>query len=146
MIASSARTLLKPSAMRSMAYVNYRAVYLGPGMIKRSFGFFSRKPKEITDEELLNNTTLLEETSVKNQMVHEPYQRQVGIWLLLVAGTIFGMIVLGGYTRLTKAGLSMTRWKPVQRVWPQTVEAWEEEFNHYKVGEVKKAISRVSSR
>ncbi len=59
-------------------------------------------------------------------------ERIVGSWLLLTAGGVFFMIVLGGYTRLSNSGLSMTRWKPVQLRLPQNTEEWEEEFTHYK--------------
>jgi len=43
------------------------------------------------------------------------------------------MIVLGGYTRLSKSGLSMTKWKPIGYRYPKNVEQWEEEFENYKV-------------
>ena len=39
-------------------------------------------------------------------------EKAVGLWLLAVSASIFGMVVLGGYTRLTKSGLSMVRWEP----------------------------------
>ena len=42
------------------------------------------------------------------------------------------MIVLGGYTRLTNSGLSMTKWKPIEYNYPRNEKQWEEEFNHYK--------------
>ena len=44
--------------------------------------------------------------------VQEGKERAVGLWLGLVSASIFGMVVLGGYTRLTKSGLSMVRWEP----------------------------------
>jgi hypothetical protein len=46
-------------------------------------------------------------------------ERAVGLWLAYVSGTIFGMVVLGGYTRLTKSGLSLVRWEP-HRILPPT--------------------------
>lgn len=49
--------------------------------------------------------------------VKEGKERAVGMWLGLVSASIFGMVVLGGYTRLTKSGLSMVRWEP-QRMLP----------------------------
>ena len=39
-------------------------------------------------------------------------ERAVGLWLGTVSASIFGMVWLGGYTRLTKSGLSMVRWEP----------------------------------
>ena len=56
---------------------------------------------------------------------HEHYvikgkERAVGIWLATVSASIFGMVVLGGYTRLTKSGLSMVRWEPHRILPPAT--------------------------
>jgi cytochrome c oxidase assembly protein subunit 15 len=54
-------------------------------------------------------------------------------WLQIVAGLIFFMVLLGGATRLTESGLSMTDWHPVTG-WlpPLTDEAWLAEFDKYK--------------
>jgi heme a synthase len=56
----------------------------------------------------------------------------IGFWLLFTSGTVFFMVVLGGYTRLSGSGLSMTRWKPIDASMPSSEEKWEEEFSHYK--------------
>ena len=37
----------------------------------------------------------------------------VRIWLIAVAGLVFLMVLVGGTTRLTESGLSITQWKPV---------------------------------
>jgi cytochrome c oxidase assembly protein subunit 15 len=43
------------------------------------------------------------------------------------------MVVLGGVTRLTESGLSITEWKPLVGVIPPLSEAdWQEEFEKYK--------------
>ena len=61
------------------------------------------------------------------------YDRQVASWLLLCAAVIFGMIVLGGVTRLTGSGLSMVEWRPLMGVIPPlSEEAWLETFEKYK--------------
>jgi len=54
-------------------------------------------------------------------------------WLVIVALLVFAMIVLGGVTRLTNSGLSMTDWKPISG-WlpPLSEEAWTAEFERYK--------------
>lgn len=45
----------------------------------------------------------------------------------------FGVIVVGGVTRLTESGLSITEWKPVTGILPPISQAeWEEEFTKYK--------------
>ncbi|GBG34166.1 Cytochrome c oxidase assembly protein COX15 [Hondaea fermentalgiana] len=58
--------------------------------------------------------------------------RGVGAWLLGVSGAVFGMVVLGGVTRLTRSGLSMVDWRPQGSMLPQTDEAWAAEFEKYK--------------
>jgi cytochrome c oxidase assembly protein subunit 15 len=59
--------------------------------------------------------------------------RQVAAWLLLCAVVIFGMILLGGVTRLTNSGLSMVEWKPIMGVIPPLSEqAWLDTFAKYK--------------
>ena len=58
----------------------------------------------------------------------------VRAWLWLVAGCIFAMVVVGGATRLTQSGLSITEWKPVMGVLPPLDEAaWQAEFDRYKL-------------
>jgi cytochrome c oxidase assembly protein subunit 15 len=53
-------------------------------------------------------------------------------WLVVVAGMIFFMIVLGALTRLTESGLSMVEWKPVSGVLPPLSDAaWQAELQKY---------------
>jgi heme a synthase len=56
----------------------------------------------------------------------------VGLWLATVSASIFGMVILGGYTRLTKSGLSMVRWEPQRIMPPMNKMEWIEEFEQYK--------------
>lgn len=54
-------------------------------------------------------------------------------WLLAVAGLVFIMVVIGGITRLTESGLSITEWKPVTGAIPPLSEAdWQAAFAKYK--------------
>jgi cytochrome c oxidase assembly protein subunit 15 len=54
-------------------------------------------------------------------------------WLLAVAAMIFLLVVVGGATRLTESGLSITEWKPVAGVLPPLTESgWQEEFSKYQ--------------
>ena len=58
----------------------------------------------------------------------------VRAWLWVVAGCIFAMVVVGGATRLTQSGLSITEWKPVMGVLPPLdAGAWQAEFEKYKL-------------
>ncbi len=54
-------------------------------------------------------------------------------WLWAVAGCIFLMVVVGGATRLTQSGLSITEWKPVMGIVPPlSQDAWQAEFAKYR--------------
>ena len=58
-------------------------------------------------------------------------------WLLAVAALVVLMVVVGGITRLTESGLSITEWKPVTgAIPPLTEEQWLREFEAYQqIGE-----------
>jgi heme a synthase len=54
-------------------------------------------------------------------------------WLLVVAALVFCMVVVGGITRLTESGLSITEWKPISGAIPPLTHAdWEHAFDLYK--------------
>lgn len=56
-----------------------------------------------------------------------------GYWLVSTSGLIFGIVVIGGLTRLTESGLSITEWKPVTGAIPPLNDAeWQQEFDKYK--------------
>ena len=57
----------------------------------------------------------------------------IGKWMLGTAGMVVGMIHVGGLTRLTGSGLSMTTWHPLGSKPPMTTEEWETEFGRYKM-------------
>ena len=57
----------------------------------------------------------------------------VRAWLVMVALMIVAMVVVGGATRLTHSGLSITEWKPIHGVIPPLNAAeWQEEFAKYQ--------------
>ncbi|MFG1391292.1 COX15/CtaA family protein [Xanthobacter agilis] len=59
--------------------------------------------------------------------------RAVRLWLYVVAALIVAMVGVGGATRLTESGLSITQWKPVTGVVPPLSPAeWQAEFERYK--------------
>src|SRR6267378_747022 len=59
--------------------------------------------------------------------------RGVGIWLFIIAAMIGLMVVIGGLTRLTGSGLSITEWQPVTGVLPPLSDAaWQAEFAKYQ--------------
>ncbi|WDR03041.1 COX15/CtaA family protein [Devosia algicola] len=59
--------------------------------------------------------------------------RPVRIWLYVMAALVLGMVVVGGITRLTDSGLSITSWKPISGIIPPLSDAdWQAEFDAYK--------------
>lgn len=59
--------------------------------------------------------------------------RKITLWLFIVMIMVVAMIVLGGATRLTNSGLSITEWKPITGALPPlSHEAWLAEFEKYK--------------
>jgi cytochrome c oxidase assembly protein subunit 15 len=57
----------------------------------------------------------------------------VAVWLIVVAALVLAMIVVGGATRLTDSGLSITEWKPVTGAIPPLSDAdWQAEFRQYQ--------------
>ncbi|MBB3949781.1 COX15/CtaA family protein [Aureimonas jatrophae] len=60
-------------------------------------------------------------------------RQHVRRWLYAVALLIVALVVVGGATRLTESGLSITEWKPIHGVVPPLSAAeWQEEFDLYK--------------
>lgn len=59
--------------------------------------------------------------------------RPVAIWLFVVAAMVFAMVVLGGSTRLTNSGVSITQWELLSGALPPlNLDQWQAEFEHYK--------------
>jgi cytochrome c oxidase assembly protein subunit 15 len=62
-----------------------------------------------------------------------PPTRSVRIWLWTVAALVAGMVVVGGFVRLSRAGLSIVEWDAVTGVVPPMGEAaWQEAFAQYQ--------------
>ena len=60
-------------------------------------------------------------------------RRALRTWLLAVAALVFAMVAVGGATRLTESGLSITEWQPVSGVLPPLTDAqWQAQFDQYK--------------
>jgi heme a synthase len=57
----------------------------------------------------------------------------VRIWLFAVAAFVLAMVVVGGATRLTGSGLSITEWQPILGALPPMSEAaWQDAFEKYR--------------
>jgi cytochrome c oxidase assembly protein subunit 15 len=63
----------------------------------------------------------------------EGASRATAVWLFAVAALVFAMVVVGGATRLTDSGLSITEWRPVTgAVPPLSAADWASEFEKYR--------------
>ncbi len=61
------------------------------------------------------------------------WHKYIRTWLYVGAGLVFLMVIIGGITRLTGSGLSMSDWNLVMGSVPPTNEAeWHDTFEHYK--------------
>jgi len=59
--------------------------------------------------------------------------RAIVIWLIACCALVFAMVVVGGVTRLTHAGLSITEWQPLTGAIPPTSDAdWDDAFAKYQ--------------
>jgi cytochrome c oxidase assembly protein subunit 15 len=61
------------------------------------------------------------------------YNKKIAIWLFICSFFVFSMVFVGGLTRLTESGLSMTNWHTIKEIIPPLNKAeWQIEFNNYK--------------
>ena len=57
----------------------------------------------------------------------------MAVWLFVMCGLVAAMVIVGGATRLTDSGLSITEWRPVTGVIPPlNEEMWLEEMEKYR--------------
>ena len=57
----------------------------------------------------------------------------IRVWLMALFALVVVMIAVGGLTRLTDSGLSITEWQPISGALPpMSAEAWDIEFEKYK--------------
>ena len=64
---------------------------------------------------------------------HAPAPRAIAAWLLACCALVFAMVVVGGVTRLTHSGLSITEWQPIVGTLPPLDRRdWQEAFAKYQ--------------
>lgn len=74
------------------------------------------------------------------------YSKRVRVWLIIGLIMIFFQVVIGGVTRLTGSGLSITKWEIVTgSIPPMGAEQWEEAFDLYKDSPQYQKINRGMS-
>lgn len=82
----------------------------------------------------MTSAMTVDETAVRHQIDQlESNRRAIRIWLGVVLLTLFCLVLVGGATRLTDSGLSITEWKPIHGVVPPlSAQEWDEEFALYQ--------------
>ncbi|HVG51225.1 MAG TPA: COX15/CtaA family protein [Xanthobacteraceae bacterium] len=61
------------------------------------------------------------------------HARAIRLWLFAVAALVFVLVIVGGATRMTESGLSITEWRPATGIIPPFSEpAWQAEFEKYQ--------------
>ncbi len=79
-------------------------------------------------------------------MTRLEYDRPVAAWLLLCCALVFTTVVIGGTTRLTHAGLSITEWAPISGAIPPITHAqWISAFERYQATPEYQKINRGMS-
>ncbi|KAI3635043.1 hypothetical protein MIR68_006609 [Amoeboaphelidium protococcarum] len=69
----------------------------------------------------------------------------VGYWLLGTSVSVFGIVVVGGLTRLTESGLSMTEWSLVGSKPPSSQTEWNQYFTKYQQSPEYQVLNRGMS-
>jgi cytochrome c oxidase assembly protein subunit 15 len=83
-------------------------------------------------------TNVLPVSNLRSQMTlpeqrQRSYDLRVGSWLLFIAFLVLCMVIVGGATRLTDSGLSITHWSPIHgAIPPLNAEQWAVEFERYR--------------
>ncbi|KAH3672803.1 hypothetical protein WICMUC_004025 [Wickerhamomyces mucosus] len=115
------------------------------GLLSRNFfSNSSVSAKRLSLNRLFSNSSMARNVAAPIDLAAQTIKQQrprtllnshkyVGYWLIGTSVLVFGIVVLGGLTRLTESGLSITEWKPVTgAIPPLNHEEWVAEFNKYK--------------
>ena len=95
--------------------------------LNRCYAITSKK-KCVSSSSLISNIN----TVNNNGNNIDSNRKVIAYWLLGMSGLVACMVTIGGVTRLTKSGLSMTDWRIQGSLPPITNEEWDIEFARYK--------------
>ena len=86
--------------------------------------------EEVESEKPIDHNSLGSKVNINSSSS----KRALKMWLSILFVLVSGMIVVGGLTRLTDSGLSITEWKPILGALPPlSLEMWQLEFDKYKM-------------
>lgn len=105
---------------------------------RKGFGNLVKRGGFSTAAPLLNNVSRPSGPSIvsrvwRNMMSEQNGTRRiVGHWLVGTSGLVFGIVILGGLTRLTESGLSMVDWSFMHFRAPSSEIEWQAYFEKYQ--------------
>ncbi|BEJ11676.1 hypothetical protein CspHIS471_0201360 [Cutaneotrichosporon sp. HIS471] len=100
----------------------------------RSFSFFTPSRYASTSASSSAAATSTSSAEVPTPEDDRVIPRFMPTWLLGCSALVFAIIVIGGLTRLTESGLSITEWNPITGIRPPiTEEEWDVEWEKYRV-------------
>ncbi|KAK0231140.1 cytochrome oxidase assembly [Armillaria fumosa] len=143
--------MLLPQSLRAAAFLRRHICYSIPAgrffssrpststLLRTSFraGFATKAPKK----PLVNKPSVAQKTAPNTEVPPPPKAdempilppKSVGIWLMISSSLVLTIVVVGGVTRLTESGLSITEWNPITGMIPPLSAAeWDIEFTKYK--------------
>jgi len=72
-------------------------------------------------------------TTLATTVADDSRARAIRLWLYAVAALVLAMVLVGGATRLTESGLSITEWRPIMGVLPPLGDPeWQAAFEKYR--------------
>ncbi|VWU52033.1 cytochrome c oxidase assembly protein, putative [Hepatocystis sp. ex Piliocolobus tephrosceles] len=110
----------------------FRKYLLGHRFSENVFRIKRRFNNTFTKLSSSEESYIIKKAKKYTEYVKEGYEFKVGIWLSTCSLLVLGMVTIGGYTRLTESGLSITHWKLNGVRYPRDEEEWITEFNKYK--------------
>ncbi len=88
--------------------------------------------EEVSELETKNVNSKIK-TGIIDRVEHNSDRAQIRFWLTCLSILLVFMILVGGLTRLTDSGLSITEWKPILGALPPiSDQSWNIEFEKYK--------------
>ncbi len=91
------------------------------------------KPRSIFEDVSESKETLQAKTAKPRRKKPEGARKAIAGWLSVLFALVVVMILVGGLTRLTDSGLSITEWRPVTgAIPPMSAAEWDVEFEKYR--------------
>eukprot|EP00271_Cylindrocystis_brebissonii_P008813 TRINITY_DN2330_c0_g1_i1.p1 TRINITY_DN2330_c0_g1~~TRINITY_DN2330_c0_g1_i1.p1 ORF type:complete len:717 (-),score=91.31 TRINITY_DN2330_c0_g1_i1:383-2533(-) len=141
--AAAAIIATRPSSTRALL-----SIASGSNYINKSFSWLGGSINTTSSITRVASRTFSSTSSSASSLSSLPLlvtpgaETSVSRWLFFSAGWVASMVVLGGVTRLTRSGLSMTDWRFAGKLPPLTATDWEVEFEKYKASPEYKRVNR----